>query len=235
MTDAGRAAFVEPIIGFKQVASGAATVDQTQAITENQREYTIANSPLVRDSISFAKGAGGLDPVLLVDIKRGKVTVLKAIAAATTVSYVAGGETVTDAALTSSAEIGDVLYLEDMDLTYKSVSAETSGAAIVILEVDIDNGKFYVEGTSAFTAGGTITYDYFTPLENANLKMVKANTSFSTLNKYADSNGVIQLAQTAEDGNRDISYAEAAHISIVQGNVSASNAAKDELIVMTAI
>lgn len=235
MTDEGRAAYVEPIVGFKQIASGPATVDQTQAIVENQREYTIVSHPLVRDSISFAVGAGGLDPVLLVDLARGKVTVLKAIATATKISYVAGGETVSDVALTSAADVGDVFYLDDMDLTYKSVSAKQGETVIALLEVDIDNGKFYVQGDTEFTAGGTITYDYFSPVENANIKMVKANTSFNTCNVYSDADGVIKLAQTAEDGNRDINILESDHISIVKGNVSPSDAAKDELIVMTAI
>lgn len=235
LTDAGRAAYVEPIVGFKQIASGPATADQTQAIVENQKEYTIVAHPLVRDSITFAKGAGDLDPVLLVDIQRGKVTVLKTIAAATTISYSAGGEAVVDEAITSSAEVGEVFYLEHMDITYKSCHVKQGASEVPSLEVDVDNGKFYVEGDDTFTAGGTITYDSFTPLENANLKMVKANTSFNTLNKYSDANGVIRLSQTAEDGNRDISYSEASHISIVKGNVTPSTAAKDELIVMTAI
>ena len=91
MTTVQRSAYVEPIVGFKQLSSGAKVNVPSKAIGTDAQEITEASAPIVRDSVAYTKAGGSLDPVLLIDILRGKVTVMKTISTATTISYVAGG------------------------------------------------------------------------------------------------------------------------------------------------
>jgi len=235
MTSVQKAAYVEPIDCIKQIASGSATEDQTESVVQNQREYTLTSTHIVRDSVTFTKSTGSLDPYLLVDIIRGKVTVLKTISSACTISYTAGGLTVTDEAVTSSASAGEIIELDNWDIDYKSVVVKVGGTEEDAVEVDVNAGKLWVTKSTTFTAGGSFGYDKFTPLENANIKMVKTNTNFNTLNAYSDENGEVRFAQTTEDGNRDINITEPDHLAVILGNVTPTNACSDELIEMTSI
>lgn len=235
MNPSQKSGYVAPIDCIKQIADGLKTEDETEAIVQNQREYVLSSTHIVRDSVAFTKSTGSLDPTLLVDIVRGKVTVLKSITQACTISYEAGGLIVVDEAITSSASIGEIIELENWDIDYKSVAVEVNGTEVDALEVDVNAGKFWVTKSTTFTSGGSIGYDEFTPLDLANVKMVKTNTNFSALNAYSDINGEIRFAQTSEDGNRDINYNEQEHLTEIRGNVTPSSACSDELIEMVAL
>lgn len=235
MTTVQKAAYVEPIDCIKQIADGAATEDQTASFSQNTPEKVLSNTHIVRDSYVFTAGGSGLTPAVFVDIVRGKVKVINTISAACTISYTAGGLTVTDEAITSSAAIGDIIELDNWDIDYDSVVVKISDSEVDAIEVDVNAGKFKITKSTTFSSGASIEYDKFTPLEFANVKMVKTNTNFSTLNAYSDENGEIRFAQTTEDGNRDINYIEPDHLTVIQGNVTPSNACIDELIEMTAI
>lgn len=235
MTSVERSAYVAPIIGFKQISSGAPTTGESLSIAQNTKENTTANVPIVRDSLVYTKGSSGLDPVCFVDILRGKIQLIKAVTQAMTISYKVGGSQVTDEAVTSTGSIGDKFYLKHQGIDYKSVHVSVNAVEVDAIEVDLDAGKAYVTLSSTITTGASIGFSMFTPVLNANIKMVKANTKFNTLNVYSDANGNIPLAQTTEDGNRDITITEASHISIIESNVTPSIACADELIQMSSI
>jgi len=235
MTTAEKSAYVAPIDCIKQVSSGPATEDQSVNIAADTPETTTGGDHIVRDSYAFTKGASSLDPTAFVDIVRGKVVFIKAAASAVTISYKAGGLTVTDEAVVATASPGDIVELDNFDIDYKSVALKVGGSEVDAIEVDVNAGKFYVTKSTTFTSGASVTYDEFTPLMDANVKMEKVNTNFSTLNAYSDANGEIRFAQTTEDGNRDINYIEPDHLTIIQANVTIANACKDELIEMVAL
>ena len=235
MTTVEKAQYVAPIDCIKQVASGPASEDESVNIAADTPETTTGGDHIVRDSYAFTKGSSSLDPTAFVDIVRGKVVFIKAAASAVTISYEAGGLTVTDEAVVATASPGDIVELDNFDIDYKSVALKVGGSEVDAIEVDVNAGKFYVTMSTTFTTGSSITYDTFTPLMDANIKMQKVNTNFNTLNEYTNVHGEARFAQTTEDGNRDISYIEPDHLTIVQGNVTPANACKDELIVMTPI
>jgi len=235
MTTAERSAYVDPIDCIKQIADGAISTGQSVNIAVDTPETVLSSEHVVRDSYTFTQGASGLDPYAFVDIIRGKVKVIKTISSACTISYTAGGLTVTDEAVTSSASAGDIIELDNWDIDYDSVVLKVGGTEVDAIEVDVNAGKFKVTKSTTITTGASIGYSKFTPLENANVKMEKVNTNFSTLNEYSDADGEIRFAQTTEDGNRDINYIEADHVTIIQGNVTPSNACADECIEMTAL
>lgn len=235
MTPGEQASYVEPIACIKQISDGAITEDQSDNFTADTQELVTGGGTIVRDSPVFTKGSSSLDPTAFVDIIRGKITFIKAAASAVTISYTSGGLTVTDEAVAETADPGDVVELENWDIDYKSVVLKVGGSEVDAIEVDVNAGKFYVTKSTTFTSGASVTYDEFTPLMDANVKMEKVNTNFSTLNAYSDANGEIRFAQTTEDGNRDINYIEPDHLTIIQANVSIANACKDELIEMVAL
>lgn len=235
MTTEQKAAYVAPIACIKQVSDGPASEDESVNIAADTPETTTGGDHIVRDSYAFTKGASSLDPTAFVDIVRGKVVFIKAAASAVTISYEAGGLTVTDEAVVATASPGDIVELDNFDIDYKSVALKVGGSEVDAIEVDVNAGKFYVTMSTTFTTGSSITYDTFTPLMDANIKMEKVNTNFNTLNVYTNVHGEARFAQTTEDGNRDINYIEPDHLTIVQGNVTPANACKDELIEMTAL
>lgn len=235
MTSAERASYVSPLVGFKQVGDGVATAGTTKNIVENQAEYTGLDAPIVIGSLEFTVGTGNLDPEVVVDIKRGRVDVLKNIAGAITIDYVSGGETITAESLGTNATAGDVIYLDNYPVTYKSSTVKVAGSAVQALEVDIVAGKVYVTGDATFTAGGSIDYETYTPVENAKLELLKVNTNFNTGRQYADADGIIEVSQTAEDGNKDITVSAVGYLDIVTANILPASACADEYIALTAL
>ena len=235
MTAVQRAAYVSPYIGFKQVGDGAASAGTTKNIVENQAEYTGLDAPIVIGSLEFTVGAGNLDPEVVVDIQRGRVDVLKNIAGVITIDYVSGGETITAEALGTNATAGDVIYLDNYPVTYKSSIVKVDASAVQALELDVVAGKVYVTGDATFTAGGSIDYETYTPVENAKLELLKVNTNFNTGREYSDANGIIEVSQTAEDGNKDITASAVGYLDIVTANILPANACADEYIALTAL
>lgn len=235
MNDAGRSAYVSPYVGFKQVSNGAATGSQTASTTSNTREVITSNKPIVRGSVTYTKSSGTFDPVAVVDIARGRIDVIKEITGAITISYESQGKVVTDEVLQTDAEVEDIIYTEMFPIDYKSVVLKVAGSEVHALEMDVNAGKFYVEGISTFTGGSTINFSKFIPAVDVKLELMKANTNFNTFRDYSDVNGEIQIAQSSEDGDRDMSYTSPDYSVKIAGGVSAVNSAKDELVVLTSI
>ncbi len=235
MTSVQRAAYVDPYVGFKQFGIGAASAVQSTATANGVSEYTLANKPLVIGETGYTKGTSAYDPYAVVDIIRGRVDILKNITGEATISYTSGGKVVVDESLGTDLQAGDVVYLDNFPLVAESSAFEIAGSAAEAFEVDIVAGKIYVIGTAPADANGTFGWKYYQPVQNVKYELFKAQTQFNTERGYSDANGIIQLAQTSEDGNRDGNIDHAAYQAIVISNKSAEDAAKDEYIALTSI
>lgn len=235
MTTVQRAAYVEPYIGFKQFGAGAMSAEQSTATANGVREYTLAQSPIVIGETDFTKGAGALDPVAVIDLARGRIDMLKTLVGALTIDYVSGGETITAEALATDPQDGDVIYTNKFPIVYQSVTLDLDAAEQEAFEIDISAGKIYLTKAAAADANGTFKWKSYTPVENVKYELFKAQTQFNTHRGYSDADGIVELAQTAEDGNRDGSIDHASYVAIVRANVSAQSAAQDEYVALTSI
>lgn len=233
MTAEERLAYVDPYYGIKQFGAGAANTSRTVTNVTDTREATTANVPIVIGSCSYTKSTGTLDPYAFIDILRGAVYVVKAITGAITIDYVSQGKTVTAESLGTDADVGDVLYLANAPVDYKTAHLKVAAAEVSAYEVDPIEGKFYSCKDSTFTGGSTIGFSSYTPILGVNLVAKKAATNFKTWNGYSDADGCLDIAQIADGGARDITISQANYISIVESGVSASDAAKDEYIALT--
>ena len=234
MTPAERSSYVDPYFGFKQIGIGSAKTDGSDVNVTDTKLTTLTHKPVVLGSIGYTKGSGTHDPVAVVELNRGRIDFIKPATGAITVSYEASGKVITDEAIQTNASIGDVAYLKYMDVNPATVHVKVGGTEVDAVELDFIAGTVRVCNLSTFTGGSSYTYNYYTPLQNVTMACVKASTTFATWNGYSDSNGVVELAQTSEDGTRDITYSLTNYTSIVKSGVSASNTAKDEYIAMVA-
>lgn len=235
MTDAERSSYVEPYCGFKQFGIGSYSVEKSVSIVEDQKEYTSLDKPIVIGLTSFTVSTGNLDPVAVVDIARGRVDILKTTTGDLTLDYVSGGETIVGEALGTDLEAGDVVYPEKFPIVYKSSEVKLDDVAQQAFEIDIEEGKAYVTGDDTFTAGGSIKYRSYIPVQNVKYELMKAQTQFNTFRGYSDANGIVQLAQTAEDSTRDGTIEHSAYQTKVTANISAEDAAKDEYLALVAL
>lgn len=233
MTDEGRAAYVDPYVGIKQFGAGNMSEGLTLNTVQNQAEYTNTDHPLVIGQTGFTKSTGNFDPVAVVDIVRGRVDILKTLTGALTINYAAGGKEVTDHALKTDPQAGDILYLPDMDVNYKSTLIKLAGTSQHSFEVDIQSGGFYIPYPATFTAGGNFSYKKYTPLDGVTYALVKAATQFSTFTGYSDAYGLVPVAQTSEDGLRDGNISMQGYATQVIANKSALDSVKDEYIALT--
>jgi len=235
MTEVERAAYVSPYVGFVQVGVGAATSGTTETTVTDTREMTLVESPVVIGSCEFTSGTGNLDPQAFIDINRGRIDFIDTITGAITIDYVAGGETVVAEAVQTNAAPGDVAYLDNMDIDYKSVSLYVAASEVTAIEVDIVEGKLYVTHPTTFTGGDAIDFETYVPAEDIKMSIEKVNTSFSTGRFYSDEDGIIKLAQTSEDGNKDIEYSHPDFMSKIVANVTPENTAKDQYVALTSL
>lgn len=235
MTTVQRAAYVDPYVGFKQFGSGAMSAGQTTATVNNQADYTLAHQNLVIGETGFTKGAGAFDPYAVIDIVRGRVDILKSVTGAATIDYVSGGESVVAESLGASPQAGDTIYLDHFPVVAESVEFKIAASAEDAFEVDIVNGTIHCTDSIPADANGTFTWKYYTPVQNVKYELFKAQTQFNTHRGYSDANGLVKLAQTSEDGNRDGNIDHASYAAIIRANVSAEDAAADEYIALTGI
>ncbi len=235
MTDAEREAYVEPQTGFKQIGLGDYSDANDISIVTNQKEYSAGTLPIVIGKSTFTKSTGDLDPVGIVDVQRGRIDMLKSLSGTLKINYMSGGRVVTAEELGTNPSTGDIFYTEYFPIVYKSSKLVLGTTDQHTMEVDIVNRKFYVTYPDTFSSGGSISYRNYTPKPDAKLEIVKAGSNFITHRGYSDASGIIRLAQTIEDGNRDVTYEAAGVVKIIKANVSAIDSAKDEYIAMTAV
>lgn len=235
MTAAERSAYVNPYMGFKQIGSNDLTAITQIPTVASQAEYTTEEVPLGLGQTAFTKGTSGVDPNAIVEINRGRVNIPENRTGALTISYTAQGRTITDEALKTDPQAGDVLYTKYWPIDYKSVTVKLAGTEVDAIEVDIVNGKFYFTDTLPGDTSGAIDSKDYTPISSVKLETKKVDTSFVTWRAYSDDDGIVEVAQTSEDGNRDARFEKTGYQPKISANITAQDGAKDEYVKLTAV
>jgi hypothetical protein len=234
MSSAERAAYVNPYLGMKQIGSNDLTAIVQIDTVEAQAEYSTEEKPLGLGQTVFTKASSGIDPNAIVEVNRGRVNIPENRTGALTISYKSLGRTVTDEALKTDPVAEDILYTEYWPIDYKTVTLKLATVEVDAIEVDVVAGKFYLTDTTPTGTTGKIDCKDYTPIDGAKLELRKVDTNFVTWRDYSDANGLITLAQTSEDGNRDSRVEMSGYQSEINANLSALNAAKDEYIKLVA-
>lgn len=235
MNPGQRASYINPYTGFKQVGVGNMSAEQSENTVADQNVYTLAEAPLVIGQTKFAEGAGNFAPIAVVDLRRGRVDVLKTTVGAITIDYQSGGRKIEGESLGASFDEGDVEYLRYFPVIPESVTIKAGGVTQHSFEVDVVTGKIYVINPADYTQGGSFKTKYYDPVGQVKYELFKAQTQFTTARAYSDNNGIIQLAQTAEDGNRDGLFKHGSYVDKIIANISADDASRDEYVALTTL
>ena len=234
MTSAERSAYVNPYMGMKQIGSNALTAITQIDTVISQAEYSTEEKPLGLGQTEYTKGTTGIDPNAIVEVNRGRVNIPENRTGALTISYESLGRTITDEALKTDPVAADVLYTEYWPIDYKTVTLKLAAVEVDAIEVDVVAGKFYFTDTLPTDTTGKIDCKDYTKIDGAKLELRKVDTNFVTWRDYSDANGIIVLAQTSEDGNRDSKVQMSGYQPEINANLSALSAAKDEYIQLIA-
>lgn len=234
MSAAERAAYVNPYMGMKQIGSNDLTAIVQIDTVEAQAEYSTEEKPLGLGQTVFTKASSGIDPNAIVEVNRGRVNIPENRTGALTISYESLGRTVTDEALKTDPVAEDILYTEYWPIDYKTVTLKLATVEVDAIEVDVIAGKFYFTDTTPTGTTGKIDCKDYTPIDGAKLELRKVDTNFVTWRDYTDANGLIVLAQTSEDGNRDSRAEMSGYQPEINANLSALSAAQDEYIKLVA-
>ena len=234
MTSAERSAYVNPYMGMKQIGSDALTAITQIDTVDSQAEYSTEEKPLGLGQTVFTKADSLIDPNAIVEVNRGRVNIPENRTGALTISYESLGRTITDEALKTDPVANDVLYTEYWPIDYKTVTLSLAAVEVDAIEVDVVAGKFYFTDTLPTGTTGKIDCKDYTKIDGAKLELRKVDTNFVTWRDYSDANGIIVLAQTSEDGNRDSKVQMSGYQPEINANLSALSAAQDEYIQLVA-
>ena len=234
MSPAERAAYVNPYLGMKQIGSDDLTAITQIDTVENQAEYSTEEKPLGLGQTVFTKASSGIDPNAFIEVNRGRVNIPENRTGALTISYESLGRVITDEALKTDPVADDILYTKYWPIDYKTVTLKLATVEVDAIEIDIVAGKFYFTDTLPTGTTGKIDCKDYTQIDGAKLELRKVDTNFVTWRDYSDANGLIKLAQTSEDGNRDSKVEMSGYQPEINANLSALSAAKDEYIKLVA-
>jgi hypothetical protein len=234
MSSAERSAYVNPYMGMKQIGSDDLTAITQIDTVQDQAEYSTEEKPLGLGQTVFTKGTSGVDPNAIVEVNRGRVNIPENRTGALTISYESLGRVITDEALKTDPVADDILYTEYWPIDYKTITLKLAAVEVDVIEVDIVAGKFWFTDTLPGDTSGDIDSKDYTKIDGAKLELRKVDTNFVTWRDYSDANGLIVLAQTSEDGNRDSRFEMSGYQPEINANLSALNAAKDEYIKLVA-
>jgi hypothetical protein len=253
---------LDPKYGIKQIGDGDATTVASEATFDNTPQKT-SHAPVVIGSFMPTALNGDLevdcivnadmgDTLIPLDITTvdGHAGIGETVAAGDqlVISYESGGRTITREVLmttdtTKFAAITDTkdalrtaywpvdLTSVKMEIYDLSLETYTEIDSITILN---STGEVNANKTGGAHTGETCTYDYYTPIEDAKLEIVKADTSFITWRDYSDELGYIKVAQTVFDQDYDLDLSAATMDPIIRAAQGAVEAAKHEYIGMTA-
>lgn len=234
MSSAERSAYVNPYMGMKQIGSNDLTAIVQIDTVEAQAEYSTDEKPLGLGQTVFTKASSGIDPNAIVEVNRGRVNIPENRTGALTISYESLGRVITDEALKTDPVANDILYTQYWPIDYKTVLLKLATTEVDAIEVDIVAGKFYFTDTLPTGTTGKIDCKDYTKIDGAKLELRKVDTNFVTWRDYSNANGIIVLAQTSEDGNRDSRFEMSGYQPEINANLSALNAAQDEYIKLVA-
>lgn len=227
MTVEQRSAYVDPYTGWKQIGSNDLTAIVQIPTVVSQAEYTTTEIPLGLGQTEYTAGTSGVDLHAIVEVNRGRVNVLQNITGALKISYTAQGRTVTDEVLATDPTADTVLYTAYYPIDYQSVTVKEVATEIDALEVNVKTGKFYFTDTLPSDTSGAIDSKDYIAVSGVKLEVKKVDTSFVTWRGYTDDDGIIESAQTSEDGNRDSRIEKAGYQPVIVANITAQAAAID--------
>jgi len=247
---AGLPAPTRPRYGLKQFGTSKTTVTDEALPGTGKGPHTLDHKPIVVKSLKGYSPAGG-NPAMgaYVDIDRGLVRIVTNITNKLVIAYTAGGRVVDYELLDSDGVTASEASPAQYEVTFwpidlgsvkiydtTATQAEDLDAAdqIESMEIDLRNGKVYIDKTSP-DAAGTVDYEYYVGLGDVRMLVTKADTSFKTWLGYSDNDGFLFLAQTIEDENYDVTMEKGGYQTIIWANRACSKVTEDEFILMTAV
>lgn len=220
----------EPLEGIKQIGIG--STSKTTSLAASAGPHTL-DGPIQIGSASFDAGSSGVDPVAIVYIDRGLVVFLKSVSGVVTIDYESGGRKITGEQIAENPSAGDKAYTEWWPINFKSVHVYVDGSEVDAIEIDCANGQAYFTKTAPGDTSASLTYVQYTPLANAKLELYKSGTSQLVWRGYSDPAGFLEVAATAEDEPYDLILTAAGYTAISRVAISAADATKEELIIMS--
>jgi len=223
---------VQPLMGYRQFGTAKTTVSG-EALTSGAADHTLAYNPAVMSSLTFSKGTSSVAIEAVVERERSVIRIPVAITGAVTMDYTAGGRIITGEAIATNPAAGleQRIYWGPIDAG--SVHVYVDGTEVDALEVALEAGAIHFTNTVPDTSDATVSYDYYTPLEDAKLEAVKADTTFVVWREYSNTKGVMWVAATVEDQNYDMTITAPGYVPGTYANVAANVVAKDEGLTMS--
>jgi hypothetical protein len=251
-----------PEYGIKQIGDGDETHVASEATFDNSPQKT-SHAPVVIGSFMPTALNGDLEVDCIVNADMGDILIPvdittvdghagigETVAAGDklVISYESGGRTVTREVLATASTtkfpaitaIANALRTAywpvdltsvKMEIYDESLETYTEIDSITILNT---TGEVNANMEGEAHTGETCTYDYYTPIEDAKLEIVKADTSFITWRDYSDELGYIKVAQTVFDQDYDLEITAATMDPVIRAAQGAVEAAKHEYIAMSA-
>jgi len=220
----------KPKWGIKQI--GIAYTSKSVTLPSGQGPVSI-DGPVQIRSVTFDAGSSGLTLDAIVYINAGVIYFPNGLTGTVTMDYEAGGKKVTGKVIATNPSAGDEVKIDDAPLNFESVKIYLDGSQVESLEVDEANGQVYFDMTGPSTADASIDYVQYTPLANAKLELYKSGTNTLVWRGYSDPAGFLEVAATVEDAPYDMTITAANYSPVSRVAVSAEDATKDELIVMS--
>jgi len=220
----------KPKWGIKQI--GTAYTSQSTTLAAGQGPATLTG-PIQIGSVSFDAGSSGLAVDAIVYINAGLIVFPSALSGTVTIDYKAGGKTVTGKQIATNPAAGDTVQIDDAPINFESVKIYLDGSQVESLEIDEANGKAYFDKTGPSTSDASLDYVSYTPLANAKLELYKSGTNTIAWRGYSDAGGFLEVAATVEDAPYDMVITAANYSPVSRVAVSAEDATKDELIIMS--
>lgn len=253
---------LDPKYGIKQIGAGDKTHVADEATFDNTPQKT-SYAPVVIGSFVAGTGVTPLEVDCIVNADMGDVLIPVdittvdgyagvgepvAVGDKLLISYESGGRTITREELKQAdttkfpaiTAIADALRTAYYPVDLTSVKMEIyDTSAETYTEIDSitilnSTGEANANKSGAAHTGESCAYDYYTPIEDAKLEIVKADTSFITWRDYSDGNGYIPVAQTVFDQDYDLELSAAGKDSVIRAAQGAVEASKHEYIGMTA-
>ncbi len=230
MTAAERTEYMAPFEGIKQIGAGEKDEGTTISTVEELATYSADEKPDVIGDTVFTPGTTGVDLTAYIEKDRGMIRIVSAPTNNLKIDYGSGGRVITGETIADSAGETGTFYTEFWPLDETDIHIYDDETEVDGLAIDNINGKFNFTDTTPANESGSIDFNSYTPVQDAKLESKKVDTNFITWRDYSDDNGVITIAQTAEDGNRDVSIVASGHEDDISPNVSPNAAAATEYI-----
>ncbi|RLE08943.1 hypothetical protein DRZ78_00005 [Candidatus Aerophobetes bacterium] len=235
MSDSERAAYVPPYEGIKQIGVEDMLEGSGIQTAQEQATYSTEEIPIVIGETMFTPATTGVSLVAYISALRGRIDIVSAPSDNLKIDYTSGGREITGEVIEGSAGKTGTFYTKYWPIDYKNVHIYDGETEVDGLVTDELHGYFTFTNTAPGDNSGAIDFYYYTPVADAKLEVKKVDTNFITWRDYSDETGIIKLAQTSEDGNRDLSIVASGYLDYSKANISPDAAAKTEYIALEAV